>query len=356
MKRFARPLAKCSLTSAALALTVATTLLAGARADAAPPTPAPPYQGPLKAPEPESRVVERIVAIVNDGVVLLSEVDSVLEDMARVQPPAPGTDAQRWRQERRKEILDTLIAEKLLEQEVKKLRVEVTEQEVDRIVESTKREHRLDDAKLKAALAQQGLTLAEYRDGMKKQLTKMKIVQLKVKSRVTVTDQDVKTIANQQKALQSAAAKNVVRVKARHILFLVKPGEDGAPEQQKAVAAKDQLAGGADFAALAKQVSDDKASAERGGDLGEFGRGEMVPEFEDAAFAAVPGKVTGPVRSPFGWHLILVDQRLQGGTGPEVGAGDLENLRQKLYEVEVEQQFMRYIDELKRDAYIEERL
>lgn len=298
--------------------------------------------------QPEGRVVERIVAVVNDGVVLLSEVEVVLEDAMRAEPPAAGTDVERYKQQRRREILDTLIAQKLLEQEVKKLRVEVTPQEIDRVVEATKKEHGLDDARLKQALAQQGLTVDEYREGLKQQLTKMKIVQLKVKSRVTVTDQDVKTIANQQKQMQGGVA----RVKARHILFLVKPDEDGAAQKKQAEAALAKLRAGADFAQLAAELSDDGASAKRGGDLGEFGRGEMVPEFEEAAFAAEPGKVAGPVRSPFGWHLILVDERVAAGAK----AQDLEKLRERLYEMETNQAFLRYIDELKREAYIEVRL
>jgi parvulin-like peptidyl-prolyl isomerase len=314
---------------------------------------------PADAPaQPQGRVIERIAAVVNDGVVLMSEVDSVLEDMMRAQPPAPGTDVARYRAERRKEILDTLIAEKLLEQEVKKLHVDVTDQEVQRVVEATKQEHGLDDAKLKQALAQQGLTLDEYKEGLKKQLTKMKIVQLKVKSRVTITDDDVKTMAKQTKAQQDAASKGVVRVRARHILFLVTPGQSGDAERAKALEIKQKLDAGADFAETARAVSDDKASAQRGGDLGEFGRGEMVPEFEEAAFAAEPGKVVGPIRSPFGWHLIKVEERIQGNSKAQGGAtdGELENLRQRLYESEVEQAFLRYIDELKKDAYIDVRL
>lgn len=305
---------------------------------------------PAAAAEQRGVVVERIVAIVNDGVVLLSEVDSVLEDMLRAQPPPPGIDADRWRHERRKEILDTLIAEKLLEQEVKKLRIEVTPQEVDRVVQTTMQEHGLDEAKLRAALAQQGLTLEEYRDGLKKQLTKMKIVQLKVKSQVTVTDQDVKTIAKQAVAQRAGA----FRVRASHILFLVPDGQSGEPERQKAEAAKKRIQAGEPFAKVAGEVSDDAASARRGGSLGEFGRGEMVPEFEAVAFAAEPGVVTGPVRSPFGWHLILVEERVQQKA--DAAAQEIEAVRQRLYEAEVEQAFVRYIDELRKQAYIETRL
>src|SRR5581483_3803962 len=119
---------------------------------------------------------------------LLSEVESMLDQMMQAEPPPPGMDPERARAQRRDEILDTLIAEKLLDDEVKKLRIDVTDGEIDRVVQGTMQEHKLTMDQLKMALAHQGLTLEEYRDGLKKQLTKMKIVQLKVKNRVQVDD------------------------------------------------------------------------------------------------------------------------------------------------------------------------
>jgi len=72
---------------------------------------------------------------------------------------------------------------------------------------------------------------------------------------------------------------------------------------------KKKLDAGGDFAALAKSESDDTGSGAMGGDLGAFGRGQMVPEFENAAFSQPIGKVSDPVRSAFGYHLILVESR-----------------------------------------------
>jgi peptidyl-prolyl cis-trans isomerase SurA len=291
-------------------------------------------------------VIERIVAVVEDRVVLLSEVESVVDDIMRAEPPPAGMDPDAYRKSRRAEVLDTLIAEKLLEQEIKKLRIEVSDAEVERIIEGTKQQNNLDDKKLKQALAQQGLTLAEYREGLKKQLMKAKIIQLKVKNRVQVTDQDVKSVYAQRQALNATD----YRVRARHILFLVPKGSDAGPAKKKADAALARLKTGADFAKLAAEVSEGP-SAKKGGALGVFGRGEMVPEFERAAFAAEPGKVVGPVRSPFGWHLILVDERVASSERPLDQVED--ELRNRLYEEEVERVFRSYIEDLKKHAHIE---
>lgn len=298
---------------------------------------------------PPAVVIDSIVAVVNKSVVLRSEVEGVLDQMMQAEPVPPGADVAKAREARRAEIMETLITEKLLEEEVRKLRIDVTDAEVDRVVKGTMQEHGLDEDKLKLALQRQGLTLDEYKDGLKKQLTKMKIIQLKVKSRVQVNDQDVKSNYAQRKALDAGE----FRVRARHILFLVPPGENGRAQEARAQEAMARLQSGARFAELAKEISEDPGSKERGGDLGEFGRGEMVPEFERAAFGAEPGKVVGPVRSPFGWHVILVDERVALKAKPEEEA--LADIRKRLFEDEMEAQFRQYVEELKRNAFIERR-
>lgn len=109
------------------------------------------------------------------------------------------------------------------------------------------------------------------------------------------------------------------QVKAKHILIRFTgsrvPVREGMKEMSdsealaKATEIKKKLEAGGDFAALAKAESDDTGTGAQGGDLGSFGRGQMVPEFETAAFAQPIGKVGDPVRSAFGYHLIVVDSR-----------------------------------------------
>jgi peptidyl-prolyl cis-trans isomerase C len=107
-----------------------------------------------------------------------------------------------------------------------------------------------------------------------------------------------------------------VTVTARHILIRVKgspmPAIAGRPElsddeaRAKADSIRKRLAAGEDFATLAKQESDDSATAIKGGDLGEFRHGQMVPPFEQAAFALKPGDISEPVRSTYGYHIVQV--------------------------------------------------
>ncbi len=107
------------------------------------------------------------------------------------------------------------------------------------------------------------------------------------------------------------------QVKARHILIRfqgsrvpLKTGQKDLTDTEalaRAVEIRAKILAGEDFSKLAETESDDAGNAAQGGQLGAFGKGAMVAEFEKAAFAAEPGKVTEPVKSPFGYHLILVE-------------------------------------------------
>jgi len=106
------------------------------------------------------------------------------------------------------------------------------------------------------------------------------------------------------------------QVHAHHILVKAAPGGDEAARKaarEKAEAIRAQIAGGADFATVAKEKSDDTGSAAQGGDLGFISRGRTAPAFESAAFALEPGTVSDVVETPFGFHVIKVEEHRQAG-------------------------------------------
>ncbi|MCP4500338.1 MAG: hypothetical protein GY822_10300 [Deltaproteobacteria bacterium] len=293
-------------------------------------------------------VLDRVVALVGKEVVLQSELHNQVDLVMRQQQIPAGVDKVALYAQAKKEVLDGLIAEKLIEREVRKLRIEVTPEEVDRVVQSTMAQRGLDLTRLTQALAQQGMSLKDYKDGLKKQLIKAKIIQIKVKSRVKVTDADLEVLINQE----NAQARADFSIKARHILFLVKTPADDVKAKAKANDVLKKVQAGANFSELAIAESEGP-SGKNGGFLGVFSKGDMVPEFEKAAFNAVVGEATTPVKTPFGWHIILVEERV-------VKQQKLEDIlmdrRRAEYEKAVERAFRQYIEELKQNAYIEVRL
>lgn len=119
----------------------------------------------------------------------------------------------------------------------------------------------------------------------------------------SVDDKEVKAFYDENVGSQ----KPQDEVKARHILVDTK---------QKAQELSQKIKGGADFAELAKQNSGDPGSKEQGGDLGFFVRGQMVPQFEEAAFSLKPGEVSEPFETQFGWHIVKVDTRRERTVPP----------------------------------------
>ena len=106
---------------------------------------------------------------------------------------------------------------------------------------------------------------------------------------------------------QLAAAKPQEEARARHILV---------ETEAKAKDIFEKIAHGDDFARMAKEFSKDTGSKEEGGDLGYFSRGQMVPQFEEAAFKLKPGEMSQPVQSQFGWHIIKLEDKRQRGAPP----------------------------------------
>jgi peptidyl-prolyl cis-trans isomerase D len=133
---------------------------------------------------------------------------------------------------------------------------------------------------------------------------------------VQVSDGEV---AEQYELHKDDRFTEVEQVRARHILVAVKSDADDktkAAARKKAEDLHAKAKGGADFAALAKKISDDKATAPQGGDLGLFPHGRMTPTFETAAFALGVGEVSDVVESPFGFHVIKVEEHRQAGPKP----------------------------------------
>jgi peptidyl-prolyl cis-trans isomerase C len=156
----------------------------------------------------------------------------------------------------------------------------------------------------------------------------------KIQNDIKVPDDDVQKY-------YSAHLKDYDEVKARHILIRSKSSPSPLPQGKKELtdeAAKAKAeeiykqvsAPGADFAAIAKEESYDQGSAPRGGDLGTFHHGQMVPEFDAAAFALKPGEISQPVKTQFGYHVIKVEEKKTRTM--EEAKSDIENTlrREKL--------------------------
>ncbi len=231
-----------------------------------------------------------------------------LEGQAGAPVPAERRDAI-YRQ-----LLDQLVALKLLSQESVAKKVNVPDADIDGRVAQVKGQFPNEQA-FTTALAERQMTPDKLRNEIKQQLQAMKLVETEIGPTVTVSDADASDFytKNPDKFQEPEA------VHAAHILIRTPENADEAAKKKvrsEAQAVLAQLKKGRDFAALAKQHSQDPGSAANGGDLGFVPRGQTVPAFEQAAFALKPGQMSGIVESPFGLHIIKVIAHRDGRTVP----------------------------------------
>ena len=151
----------------------------------------------------------------------------------------------------------------------------------------------------------------EFRIPEKRKIRFIAIDQEALRQRVTVTGQQIERYYNDN--IQQFSTPE--QVHAEHVLLKTADKDDAAVKKQ-AESILAQAKGGANFEDLAKKYSEDDSNKAKGGDLDYFGRGQMVKEFEDAAFAAKPGDIVGPVKTQYGYHIIKVLDHRQAQTKP----------------------------------------
>lgn len=299
------------------------------------------------------KVIERVVAVVNDDIILETEVEQWAAPQLR-----PGVDPETaagkkaWEELKRK-ALDQLIDSRLEAQQATELKLTVTNEEVERASESVREQNKLDEATFKEALKQQGFTMESYRKTLKRQLLELKVLNTAVRSRVNVSDDEVKTYY-QQNAAQLAGSKEA---HLRQILVAVPAdatADDVARRQRVAQKLVDAARGGKSFVELAKSSSDDELTKDEGGDLGWVGPGVLQDGLDSVVAGMSPGDVRGPIRTSRGWHVIQLVERKSGGLRPldEVR----EQLRKQLYDEQVEKATQSWLKELRKRAHVDVRL
>jgi peptidyl-prolyl cis-trans isomerase C len=245
-------------------------------------------------------------------------------------------------------ILNDLINRELLFQESANKKIEVSEAEIQKELDHLKSRYK-DPKQFDAILARMQLTEAKLKDQIRRKTAVERLIDQEVGDKITMTEAEAKSAydGNPDEFKQKA------QVHARHILIKVAPDADEAAKaeaRKKMQAIQKEANGGADFAELAKKHSEGPSKA-TGGDLGFFGRGQMVKPFEEAAFALDPGKISDIVETRFGYHLIKVEEKKaeRALSFDEVK----DDLMKKLKRDKIEKQMMAYLGTLREKAKIE---
>jgi peptidyl-prolyl cis-trans isomerase C len=299
--------AKPAATTAPAAAGNATATPAAATAPASPGVPAAP---PAPEFKPVAAVLPETVCRVNGDAISKADFEGAIKEVEQ-QEGRPVPPDQRDRVLRG--VLDNMIAFKLLSQEARQHHVVVSDAEIEAQIAGMKKQFPSEQA-FQQALKAQHMTVEKLRETARSNLAVRKLLQDEVMSKIEIKPSDISAFyeKNPDKFQQPES------VHAAHILIIVPPEADAAAKaalKARATEALTAAKSGKDFAALAKQYSQD-GSAQRGGDLGFFPKGQMVPAFEKVAFSLKPGEISDLVETQFGYHIIKVIEKRPGGTVP----------------------------------------
>ncbi|MGC1453686.1 MAG: peptidylprolyl isomerase [Nitrospirota bacterium] len=286
-----------------------------------------------------SVVVDRVVAVVNDEIITLS-------DLQREEALKKGEAARDDRL-----VLEDMIDRKLQMAAAKRAGVDVTDKELDEAVADIIKRNNMDMLQFGMALGKEGLTLEQYRAELREQITLSRLFNKYVRSNVNVDEAEAREFYQNNPKTYSLPEE--IRVRQ---IFLALP-DKATPEQAAAVREKAQAVyaraqKGEDFIHLVREVSQG-ATASEDGDLGFMRRGDALSEIEEAARALKPGDSSSPFLCAGGYNIIKLEE-LRTTVKPFEKVKD--EIMKKLYEQKMENTYRSWLQALRGDSHIENRL
>ncbi len=285
------------------------------------------------------------VASVNGSMITAEEVDREFRLLEKRMAQQGRSLSEREVEDVRQKVLKNLINLELLAQESQKLNIRIEDPAVEQQFNSFRSRFQ-NDAEFEAVLSEMGFTEDEIRDKIRETLAVRKLVSLKVQTGLSVSEEELKSFYQENRSVLQQPEK----VRARHILVKVDPETDKEKARKTIDAARDRVMKGEDFAVVAQEVSEGP-SAPQGGDLGFFGRGQMVAPFEEAAFSLDTGAISPVVETQFGYHVLQVTDREPEKTLAFEEVKD--RLEEALLQEKTKERTDRYIEKLRESAEIE---
>ncbi len=284
----------------------------------------------VAVPSAQAVVVNRILATIDGQPLTLFE----LQRFTQSTPPMARTAEPQA-------MLDALLTSRLIELEIEKKGIVVSDAEIDNYINQIRQQNQITEEQLSQALAAQGLTREAYRVQIRQELERAQLINREIRGKVNVTPEEVERY---YEAHREEYAKDP-EVTISHIVLRVT--EDAPPDEverveQRAQEIHAELDRGKDFAETARQYSEDPA-AESGGSLGTFRVGTMLEALDEAARDLDVGEYSEPVRSSVGFHIVRLDARSAESHTPLDEVSD--QIREKLYNEALEARYTRWLSE-----------
>lgn len=292
----------------------------------------------------KAEVIERVVAVVNEKAIFLSELrrraapflDRIMQAPSQAQQMAAIEQLYG-------ELVERMIQEELFIQAAERMSVSVTRAEVDRAIRNVQQQSGLADAQFWEAVAAQGFTETQYRSDVRRQLLRLKVLNQRARGRVNITETQVR----ERYDMMLARARRQAQFRAGMILV---QAAEGASATELAEAR-------ARAARVRSAIHDSDDFWTQGGmDLGTLNQGDLPPVLEDTLMGLESGQISDPVRGPAGFYIFLLVDRQQAAAG----VPDYDDVRMQIYQQMMQdamgQQEETFLQELRRQAVVDIRL
>ena len=282
-------------------------------------------------------VIEQLIAVIDGEPYTLSNFSAYAKNkLGRVFPSGDLKEINAGD----RQVLEQFITDKLLEAEVREAGIVVSDVDVERYIEQVKKNNRLSDEDLKAALSRENQTLAGYKASVKAEIEKSDLLDRQVRRKVTISDEDVERYYK----LHAKDYRTNDRARIRHILLTLP--ENAPADRVESVSAKgkelyQRISKGEDFATLAREHSQGAGQAD-GGEIGWVNRGTLIPGIEEVAFKKLSvGQVSEPFRTSMGIHIVKLEGRETGTPLPLSSVAP--RIKEELTNKALEERFARWV-------------
>ncbi|MGB8331812.1 MAG: SurA N-terminal domain-containing protein [Polyangiales bacterium] len=296
----------------------------------------------LNASRVSADVVERVVATVNNEAIYLSDLrQRAVPFLPQVADASTESERVSRLKELYDELLNFLIDEQLVRQMAKTSGIRVTDADVDNAIENLRLQNNMTEEQFKQALDAQGFSEAGYRQDLKRQLIRFKVMNERVRSRVNVTEEQVRSRYEQRARGQG----NELRF---HVSHIVVPLEAGASATRVATVRRE-----AELIREALTPENFGARAEElgGGDLGWISQSDLPEDLQSTLLPLSPGEISQPVRAGGGFHIFFLEDRQVGEGFPSY-----DEMRDELYREMLDAAMLRqekiFLDEMRRKAVV----
>jgi peptidyl-prolyl cis-trans isomerase SurA len=298
-----------------------------------------------------AELVDRVVAVVNNDIILLSDVNQMMATLGATLDGQGYSQSQKNQilKEQRNQIIEQLIYDKLTDQQVKQHHIKIGDDEVDATIERIRKLNRMSSDDLRRNLELEGVSYDDYRKQIKKKMLRARLMNREVKSKIVITDEDIQSYYDAHGDDYGVHTK----YELRHVLIKAPSSADSDTKKNALTRINriyDELQNGASFEKLAREYSE-APSAERDGHLGVFDINILSDQIKQALSGLEAKQFTKVVDTDQGYQIFYVESFIQ--TGGRRIEDVRSEIQEKLFADVVDRKFNEWIKELRQRSHIQ---